>query len=58
MKSGEPLRTFLRQSLLARIGFAIVCLLVLLALLAPWIAPAKPAAQNLAVRLQGPSFPH
>ena len=58
MKSGEPLRTFLRQSLLARIGFAIVCLLVLLALLAPWISPAKPAAQNLAVRLQGPSFSH
>lgn len=58
MKSGEPLRTFLRQSVLARIGFAIVCLLVLLALFAPWISPAKPAAQNLAVRLQGPSFPH
>jgi peptide/nickel transport system permease protein len=58
MKFGEPLRTFLRQSLLARIGFAIVCLLVLLALLAPWISPAKPAAQNLAVRLQGPSFSH
>jgi peptide/nickel transport system permease protein len=58
MKSGEPLRAFLRQSLLARIGFAIVCLLVLLALLAPWISPAKPAAQNLAVRLQGPSLSH
>jgi peptide/nickel transport system permease protein len=58
MKSGEPLRAFLRQSVLARIGFAIVCLLVLLALLAPWISPAKPAAQNLAVRLQGPSFSH
>ncbi|MGB2676083.1 MAG: ABC transporter permease [Candidatus Acidiferrum sp.] len=58
MKSGEPLRTFLRQSVLARIGFAIVCLLVLLALLAPWISPAKSAAQNLAVWLQGPSFSH
>ncbi|MGA2300253.1 MAG: ABC transporter permease [Candidatus Acidiferrum sp.] len=58
MKSGGPLFTFLRQSLLARIGFAIVCLLVLLSLLAPWISPAKPAAQNLAVRLQGPSFSH
>ncbi len=52
------MRTFLRESLLARIGFAIVCLLVVLALLAPWISPAKPAAQNLAVRLQGPSFSH
>jgi peptide/nickel transport system permease protein len=55
MNSGGPLFTFLRQSLLARIGFAIVCLLVLLV---PWISPAKPAAQNLAVRLQGPSFSH
>jgi peptide/nickel transport system permease protein len=58
MNSGGPLRAFLRQSVLARIGFAIVCLLVLLALLAPWISPAKPAGQNLAVRLQGPSFSH
>jgi len=24
----------------------------------PWISPAKPAAQNLAVRLQGPSLSH
>ncbi len=58
MRFGEPLRAFLRQSLLARIGLAIVGLLVLLALLAPWISPAKPAAQNLHVRLQGPSFSH
>jgi peptide/nickel transport system permease protein len=58
MKFGEPLRAFLRQSLLARVGFAIACLLVVIALLAPWISPAKPAAQNLAVRLQGPSLSH
>jgi len=58
MKFGEPLRAFLRQSLLARVGFTIACLLVLVALLAPWISPARPAAQNLAVRLQGPSLGH
>jgi peptide/nickel transport system permease protein len=58
MKFGEPLRAFLRQSLLARVGFAIACLLVVIALLAPWISPAQPAAQNLAVRLQGPSLSH
>jgi peptide/nickel transport system permease protein len=52
------LRAFLRQSLLARVGFAIACLLVVIALLAPWISPAQPAAQNLAVRLQGPSLSH
>ncbi len=58
MKFGEPLRAFLRQSLLARVGFSIACLLVVVALLAPWISPAQPAAQNLAVRLQGPSLGH
>ncbi len=58
MKFGAPLREFLQQSLLARVGFAIACLLVLVALLAPWISPARPAAQNLAVRLQGPSLSH
>ncbi len=58
MKVGTPLREFLRQSLLARVGFAIACLLVLVALLAPWISPARPAEQNLAVRLQGPSMSH
>ncbi len=58
MKSGEPLRAFLRQSLLARVGFSIACLLVVVALLAPWMSPAQPAAQNLAVRLQGPSLGH
>jgi hypothetical protein len=44
MRFGEPLRTFLRQSVLARIGFAIVCLLVLLA---PWISPAKPRPRKI-----------
>lgn len=58
MTFGEPLRAFLRQSLLARVGFIIACLLVLVALLAPWISPARPATQNLAVRLQGPSLSH
>jgi peptide/nickel transport system permease protein len=54
----NPLGEFLRGSLLAQIGFAIVCLLLFLAVFAPWIAPADPAAQNLAVRLQAPSVAH
>ncbi len=49
------LREFLRQSVLARIGFALAMLLLLSALLAPWIAPANPAAQSLPERLQPPS---
>ncbi len=49
---------FLQYSLLARAGFAIAIVLVLVALLAPWIAPANPSAQDLPVRLQAPSFSH
>jgi peptide/nickel transport system permease protein len=49
---------FLRHSLLARIGFAIVAVLIVAALFAPWIAPANPSAQNLPARLQGPSLHH
>lgn len=58
MKMLDGTRQFLRQSVLARVGFAAALVLVLAALLAPWIAPADPAAQNLPARLQGPSHAH
>jgi peptide/nickel transport system permease protein len=58
MNITAKLRDFLRHSALARVGFAVACLLILVALLAPWISPADPAAQNLAVRLQSPSLSH
>jgi peptide/nickel transport system permease protein len=58
MSEKNPLGEFLRRSMLAKIGFTIVCVLVLLALFAPWIAPSDPAAQNLAARLQPPSYSH
>jgi peptide/nickel transport system permease protein len=54
----EGLRQFLRQSVLARIGFSVAALLIVVALLAPWIAPANPAAQDLPSRLQAPSRSH
>jgi len=54
----QPLRNFLRQSWLAKIGFATAVALLLCALLAPWIAPADPAAQNLPARLAPPSLMH
>ena len=54
----NPLVEFLRGSLLAKVGFVIVCTLVAVAVLAPWIAPYDPAAQNLAARLEGPSRSH
>jgi peptide/nickel transport system permease protein len=58
MNSQSHLFDFLRHSLLARIGFAIVLVLILAALFAPWIGHANPSAQNLATRLQPPSMQH
>jgi peptide/nickel transport system permease protein len=58
MRLADSLREFLRQSVLARAGFAAALLLLLAALLAPWIAPADPAAQNLPARLESPSPAH
>jgi len=49
---------FLRQSVLARIGFVTALLLVSVALLAPLIAPANPFAQSLPGRLEAPSSAH
>ena len=58
MISSQALREFLRQSILARVGFIAGSILVIAALLAPWIAPADPAAQNLPARLESPSRAH
>jgi peptide/nickel transport system permease protein len=58
MSAASNLREFLRHSILARVGLALACLLILSALLAPWVAPADPASQSLATRLQSPSASH
>ena len=58
MISLTALRQFLRQSVVARVGFATAVMLLLVALFAPWIAPADPAAQNLPNRLKSPSRAH
>ena len=58
MSVANSLRSFLRQSVLARLGFAAAAILLLSAMLAPWIAPADPAAQNLAARLEPPGWAH
>jgi peptide/nickel transport system permease protein len=54
----KGLSEFLRQSVLARVGFVAAVILLSAALLAPWIAPADPAAQNLPARLASPSRAH
>ena len=58
MKSLNELRQFLRQSVLARVGFSVAVLLIIVALFAPLIAPANPATQDLPSRLQPPSLAH
>jgi peptide/nickel transport system permease protein len=58
MISPKGLNEFLRQSVLARVGFIAASILLLSALLAPWIAPANPAIQNLPARLESPSRAH
>ena len=55
MEQASQIRQFLRTSGLGRWGLAVTVLLVLLAVLAPWIAPRDPTAQILAERLLPPS---
>jgi peptide/nickel transport system permease protein len=43
---------------MTRVGGAIVIVIVSAALLAPWIAPFDPAAQQLPLRLEGPTGAH
>jgi peptide/nickel transport system permease protein len=54
----KALREFLRRSGTGRIGLALTLLLVILAIAAPWLAPANPAAQDLPTRLAGPTAAH
>jgi peptide/nickel transport system permease protein len=54
----KSLRDFLRTNDAGRIGLALTLLLVILALAAPWLAPADPAAQNLPARLSSPTAMH
>lgn len=43
---------------LAFIGVILICLLILIAILAPWIAPCDPYEMNLLNKLQPPSLEH
>jgi peptide/nickel transport system permease protein len=54
----KALRDFLHHSAPARWGLALTLLLVIVAVAAPWLAPADPTAQNLPVRLASPSAAH
>jgi peptide/nickel transport system permease protein len=54
----KGLREFLRRSGPGRWGFALMLLLVFVALAAPLLAPYDPTAQNLPARLLGPGAGH
>lgn len=58
MKAQSQLAQFLSRGGLGRWGLAVTLLLVLLALLATWLAPYDPAAQNLPQRLLPPGVGH
>ncbi len=47
-----------RKSPLAAAGLLLLALFLIMALLAPWIAPANPAAIDLTHRLNGPGWHH
>ena len=47
-----------RRNRLAIVGTVIIILFLLVAALAPLLAPYSPSAQNLSIRLQGPSWEH
>jgi peptide/nickel transport system permease protein len=54
----KALRQFLGQNGPGRWGFVLTVLLVFFALAAPWISPYDPTAQDLPIRLLGPSPAH
>ncbi|HEX3372386.1 MAG TPA: ABC transporter permease, partial [Candidatus Acidoferrales bacterium] len=58
MKPPSQFRQFFRTSALGRWGFVVTSILIVLAVLAPWIAPANPSAQSLPNRLLSPSAHH
>lgn len=54
----KGLREFLGQNGPGRWGFALTVLLLFLAVAAPWLSPYDPTAQNLPLRLMGPTLSH
>jgi peptide/nickel transport system permease protein len=58
MNGRTGIRDFFRTSPLACWGFGIAVLLILTALLAPWLSPQPPSAQSLEQRLLPPAAQH
>jgi peptide/nickel transport system permease protein len=58
MATTQSISNWMRRQPLAAIGLALLSIFVLAGLLAPWLAPANPAAIDLLHRLEGPSPAH
>lgn len=54
----DKIRTMFRINKLALASAIVIALFILVAVAAPLVAPHDPIAQNLAIRLQGPSLRH
>jgi peptide/nickel transport system permease protein len=54
----NALREFVQQSVMGRWALVLTLALVIVAIAAPLLAPANPAAQNLAIRLEAPNAAH
>jgi peptide/nickel transport system permease protein len=54
----KSLREFLRQHPMGRWGLSLTLLVIFVGIAAPWIAPANPISQDLAIRLEGPTLRH
>ena len=54
----KSLREFLQQHPIGRWGLALTLLVIFVGITAPWIAPANPISQDLALRLEGPTLRH
>ncbi len=57
-RKSSPVGDFLRHSPLGRWGLAMTLLLIVAALLAPWLSPQAPSVQDLPARLLAPSWHH
>jgi len=54
----NALREFLLQNGMGRWALILAFLIVIVALAAPWLSPADPITQTLAIRLEGPNASH
>ncbi len=58
VQRSAEIKSLMRQQPLAALGFALLVVFIVCAVLAPWLAPYDPARLDLTGRLTGPSLAH